>query len=91
MAAMPAGRRVAVLGLMAEIADSGAMHCAVAEHASRLGIEVVAVETDLYGTQRIDNHDDVAAFVRALPVDSTVLFKASRVVGLDHVVRLVLG
>jgi UDP-N-acetylmuramoyl-tripeptide--D-alanyl-D-alanine ligase len=91
MAAMPAGRRVAVLGLMAEIADSGAMHRAVAEHASRLGIEVVAVETDLYGTQRIDNHDDVAAFVRALPVDSTVLFKASRVVGLDHVVRLVLG
>lgn len=88
MAAMPAGRRVAVLGTMAEIADSPAMHRAVAQHAARLGIDVVAVGTDLYGAKRIDNHDDVVAMVRALPAESAVLFKASRVVGLDRLVQL---
>jgi UDP-N-acetylmuramoyl-tripeptide--D-alanyl-D-alanine ligase len=91
MAAMPARRRVAVLGEMAEIADADAMHRAVVAHATSLGIEVVAVGTDLYGVRRIDDREEVAAFVKALPTDSVALFKASRVVGLDHVVRLVLG
>ncbi len=44
LAAMPARRRVAVLGLMAEIEDPSAGHRLVAEHAARLGIEVMAVE-----------------------------------------------
>jgi UDP-N-acetylmuramoyl-tripeptide--D-alanyl-D-alanine ligase len=87
VAAMPAARRVAVLGLMAEIAEPEAMHRAVAEHAARLGIEVIAVGTDLYGTRRIDAHDEVVAVVEALPSDSAVLFKASRLVGLDRIVR----
>jgi UDP-N-acetylmuramoyl-tripeptide--D-alanyl-D-alanine ligase len=87
VAAMPAARRVAVLGLMAEIAEPEAMHRAVAEHAARLDIEVIAVGTDLYGTRRIDAHDEVVAVVRALPSGSAVLFKASRVVGLDRLVR----
>lgn len=91
MAAMPAERRVAVLGLMAEIADPEAMHRLVADHAARLGIDIVAVGTDLYGARRMDDRDEVAALVRELPADALVLFKASRVVGLDHVVRLVLG
>ena len=91
MASMPAGRRVAVLGLMAEIADAEAMHRAVSAHAAKLGIDVVAVGTDLYGAQRIDDHDEVAATVKALPAESVVLFKASRVVGLDRIVRVLLA
>lgn len=87
VAAMPAARRVAVLGLMAEIAESEAMHRAVAEYAARLDIEIIAVGTDSYGTRRIDAHDEVAAVVKGLPSDSVVLFKASRVVGLDRIVR----
>lgn len=87
MAAVPALRRVAVLGEMAEIADADAMHRAVAAHATSLGIEVVAVGTDLYGVRRIDDREEVATFVRALPTDSVALFKASRVVGLDRIVQ----
>ena len=47
LAAMPARRRVAVLGLMAEIEDPPAGHRLVAAHAARLGIEVMAVAVDL--------------------------------------------
>ena len=91
MASMPAGRRIAVLGLMAEIADSEAMHRAVATHAAKLGIDVVAVGTDLYGARRADDHDEVATMVKSLPADSVVLFKASRVVGLDRIVRVLMA
>lgn len=91
VASMPAGRRIAVLGLMAEIADSEAMHRAVAAHAAKLGIDVVAVGADLYGAQRIDDHDEVATMVKLLPADSVVLFKASRIVGLDRIVRALLA
>ena len=91
LVAMPAVRRVAVLGLMAEIDEPEQMHRSVATHAARLGVEVVAVGTDLYGAPRLDEHDEVVSYVRGLPADSVILFKASRVVGLDHVVRLILG
>jgi UDP-N-acetylmuramoyl-tripeptide--D-alanyl-D-alanine ligase len=91
MAAMPARRHVAVLGEMAEIADADAMHRAVAAHATSLGIEVFAVGTDLYGVRRIDDREEVAAFVKALPTDSVALFKASRVVGLEQIVGRLLG
>ena len=77
--------------VMAEIADERAMHLAVASHAAELGIDLVAVGTDLYGGRRVDDPADVVALVQKLPAGSTVLFKASRVVGLDHVVRLILG
>ena len=86
MASMPGKRRVAVLGLMAEIADEAAMHRAVASHAAKLGIDVVSVGTDLYGGRRLDDQADVVAMVRNLPGGSVVLFKASRVVGLDRIV-----
>ena len=46
---------------------------------------------DDYTMIPLDDPAEVAAMVRNLPAGSTVLFKASRVVGLDHVVRLILG
>ena len=55
LAAMPARRRVAVLGLMAEIDDPPAGHRLVAAHAARLGIEVVAVAVDLYGVTPVED------------------------------------
>ena len=91
LATLQASRRVAVLGLMAEIDEPERRHADVARRAAELGIEVVAVGTDLYGARRIDDHADVVSFVKALPADSAALFKASRVVGLDHVVRHIIG
>jgi UDP-N-acetylmuramoyl-tripeptide--D-alanyl-D-alanine ligase len=42
-------RKVAVLGQMAEVTDAVTAHRNVAEFAMRAGIEIVALETDLYG------------------------------------------
>jgi UDP-N-acetylmuramoyl-tripeptide--D-alanyl-D-alanine ligase len=89
LAAMPARRRVAVLGLMAEIDDPPAGHRLVAAHAARLGIEVVAVAVDLYGVTPVENP------IRALgplgPGD-VVLVKGSLVAGLQPVAeRLTAG
>jgi UDP-N-acetylmuramoyl-tripeptide--D-alanyl-D-alanine ligase len=82
LAAVPARRRVAVLGLMAEIDDPSAGHRLVAAHAARLGIEVIAVDVDLYGVTPVENP------IRALgplgPGD-VVLVKGSLVAGLQPV------
>lgn len=83
LASLPAARRVAVLGPMAELGESGpAEHLAVAEFAAGLGVEVVAVGTADYGIVPVD--DPVAALG---PIDEgvAVLVKASRAGGLETV------
>lgn len=87
LAAVPATRRVAVLGLMAELAEPAASHRLVAERAGALSIEIVAVGTDLYGVPAVDV-DVVADVVRALGLDAGValLVKGSRVARLEKVV-----
>jgi len=91
MAAVPAPRRLAVLGAMAEIENSESQHRSVIHHADTLGIDVVAYGTDLYGARRVDGPAAVVDLVKALPEGSVVLFKASRVVGLDRIVGLLLA
>jgi UDP-N-acetylmuramoyl-tripeptide--D-alanyl-D-alanine ligase len=84
LAAMPARRRVAVLGLMAEIEDAPACHRLVAAHAARLGIEVMAVAVDLYGTAPVEEP------IRALgPLGrgDVVLVKGSLVAGLQPIAQ----
>ncbi len=80
--AMPAGRRIAVVGLMAELDEPAEAHREVADRAAEHGIELIAVGTDLYGVE--PTADPVAA-VGALGSDVAVLVKASRVAGLDRV------
>lgn len=81
LVAVPAARRVAVVGLMAELDDAASAHRAVAAHATALGIELVAVGTDLYGVP--PSPDPVAALV-PLDAGTAVLVKASRVAALDR-------
>jgi UDP-N-acetylmuramoyl-tripeptide--D-alanyl-D-alanine ligase len=80
LAELPVRRKVAVLGTMAELGDDTAEeHEAVARLASELGIELIAVGTDLYGVapvQRVEIPD-------AGP-DMAILVKGSRVVGLER-------
>jgi UDP-N-acetylmuramoyl-tripeptide--D-alanyl-D-alanine ligase len=84
LAALPVeGRRVAVLGLMAELDDDGpARHRAMAVHARGLGIEVVAVGTDDYG---VAPTADLSALLATLNGADAVLVKGSRVAGLEKV------
>ncbi|MGH9132818.1 MAG: UDP-N-acetylmuramoyl-tripeptide--D-alanyl-D-alanine ligase, partial [Ilumatobacteraceae bacterium] len=88
LAAVRAERRVAVLGVMAELEDPKAAHAEVAEVARQLGIEVVAVGTDLYGVPA--TADPVGALGRLSNGDA-VLVKASRVGGLEWLAAELLG
>lgn len=82
VAEMRADRRVAILGLMGELDDPLAGHLRVADDARRLGIELIAVGTDLYGTEPVD--DPIAALGPIGPGD-VVLVKASRVAALESI------
>jgi UDP-N-acetylmuramoyl-tripeptide--D-alanyl-D-alanine ligase len=88
LADLPATRRIAVLGLMAEISDAAAEHRAIVEYAHGHGIDVVAVGTDLYG---LPVTDDPVRAVGSLAGGDAVLVKGSRVVGLERVAALLLG
>lgn len=83
LAASEATRRIAILGPMAELDDPAAAHAGVALYASGLGIEIIAVGTDAYGVEPVD--DPVARAGELGPGD-VVLVKASRAAGLERVV-----
>ncbi|MEJ7846102.1 MAG: UDP-N-acetylmuramoyl-tripeptide--D-alanyl-D-alanine ligase [Acidimicrobiales bacterium] len=92
LAALPARRRVAVLGVMAELGPSAAAdHDAVAGLARQLGVAVVAVGTDAYGVAPVDGVDAVVAALGTLGDGDAVLVKASRVAGLEHVAAALLA
>jgi UDP-N-acetylmuramoyl-tripeptide--D-alanyl-D-alanine ligase len=86
------GRRVAVLGAMAELGeDSHAAHREVAERAARLGVEVVAVGTHAYGTAPVADHAEAVARLGVLVEGDAVLVKASRIVGLEQLADQLAG
>jgi UDP-N-acetylmuramoyl-tripeptide--D-alanyl-D-alanine ligase len=84
LAAMHADRRVAVVGLMAEIDDPAPAHREIAALADELGIELVPVGTPLYG---VDPVDDPIETIGDLGPGAVVLVKASRAAGLERVVE----
>ncbi len=81
LASLAGDRRVALLGLMAEISDPVAEHRAVAEHARGLGVELVAVGTELYG---VAPAADPLGVVAAAGPGTAILVKASRAAGLER-------
>ncbi|MBI2708491.1 MAG: UDP-N-acetylmuramoyl-tripeptide--D-alanyl-D-alanine ligase [Actinobacteria bacterium] len=92
--ALPARRRIAVLGTMAELGDGGpAEHRAIAEEAAAAGVHVIAVAEPAYG---VTGRDAVGGWeaahdrLRDLDVGAgdAVLVKASRVAGLDRLVAV---
>jgi UDP-N-acetylmuramoyl-tripeptide--D-alanyl-D-alanine ligase len=93
LAGLDARRRVAVLGLMAELGDLGpAAHRRLAARAAELGIEVVAVGTDLYGAAPVAGPAEAAAALAELGLGrgDAVLIKGSRMAGLEQVARSLL-
>jgi UDP-N-acetylmuramoyl-tripeptide--D-alanyl-D-alanine ligase len=84
LARVDARRRVAVLGLMAELDDPDGAHREIAEHASQLGIELVAVGTDRYGCAAVAP-ECVADLVGPVEPGVAVLVKASRAAQLETV------
>jgi UDP-N-acetylmuramoyl-tripeptide--D-alanyl-D-alanine ligase len=88
LAALAADRRVALLGLMAELGEATeGEHRRLAALAEELGIEVVGYETDLYGAARVDGVDAAVALLRGVGPGDAVLVKGSRVARLEDIVR----
>ena len=87
LAVVGTGRKVALLGLMAELgSETGAEHRRAAALASELGIEVVGYQTDLYGPARVDGTAEAVTLLGALGPGDAVLVKGSRVARLEDVV-----
>ena len=91
LASLEADHRVAVLGVMAEIDQPETRHLDVAKEAERLGIELVAYNTPLYGVSSLATYEAVAEFLEHQKVRTAMLVKGSRVAGLDAVTRLLIG
>jgi UDP-N-acetylmuramoyl-tripeptide--D-alanyl-D-alanine ligase len=88
LVALPADRRVAIVGVMAEISDPEAEHVAIAAYAHERGIELIVTGTDLYGIAAVA--DPVAALGH-IGAGTAVLVKGSRVAGLERVARVLVG
>lgn len=88
LAGLRASRRIAVLGLMAELDDEVAAHRRISDLAARLDVEVIAVGTDSYGVPAT-TIDDAVTQILDLDETAAVLVKGSRVAGLDRLVERV--
>ncbi len=88
LARIPAGRRVAILGVMAELDDAVSGHADIAALANELDIDLIAVGTDLYGMQPTD---DPLGALGVIGAGDAVLVKASRVGGLERIADALLA
>ncbi len=93
LAALPAERRIAVLGTMAELGDfEAAEHAAIGSLTGKLGVEVIAVDAPGYASGggmviEAEGIDEALAALRdlgGLSVGDAVLVKGSRVAGLER-------
>ncbi len=87
LAALPARRRLAFLGTMAELGErSAADHRDIAALAAELGVQVVAVGEPAYGVEVVPDVDAAAGRAAELGVGDgdAVLVKASRVARLER-------
>ena len=84
LASLPARRHVAVVGLMAELGDTAPEeHRRIAALAGELGVELVAVGTDLYGMEPVADTEAAIQALGQLGEGDAVLVKGSRVAGLE--------
>jgi len=90
VAETPAKKRYAVLGVMAEVLHSDRAHRDIAELSSQLGVELLALETDLYGTTAL-SLTEIASTLIGLDSNAVVLVKGSRIAATERVVQALLG
>jgi UDP-N-acetylmuramoyl-tripeptide--D-alanyl-D-alanine ligase len=88
LAILPAGHRIALLGVMAELGkETVDQHVRMTTLANELDIEVVGYQTALYGPTQVMTVEDAVALVSRMTSDDALLVKGSRVARLEEVVR----
>lgn len=87
VASVQARRRIAVLGVMAEVDDVSGAHADVAAVCKSMNIELLALETDMYGTSGLSVNEVISRLAQ-LDESVVVLVKGSRVAETERVVRL---
>lgn len=89
LAALSHERKVAVVGYMGELGPSeGDDHRQIASEIEAAGIEMIAVGTNLYGSDPVD---DPASMLTELDPSTAVLIKGSRSAGLEKVAEQLLA
>jgi len=92
LAALPARRRVAVLGVMAELGErEAAEHAAIGQRAHELGIRVIAVAAPAYGGEDVATVEAALALLGPLDDGDAILVKGSRVAGLEGLAAALLA
>ena len=86
LAALPARRRTAFVGVMAELKDPEIAHRAIAALARRHDITLVSVDTNLYGDESITLQAAIGR-VSEFGEGDAVLVKGSRIAGLERLVQ----
>ena len=89
LAQIPADRKVAVLGIMAEIENADKAHADIARLARANNIEIIAVGTSGYGSTPL-TIDQVIEQLNHCDSSAAILVKGSRVAALERVVDAVI-
>ena len=89
LAQIPADRKVAVLGVMAEIENPDKAHADIAQLARANNIEIIAVGTSGYGSTPL-TIDQVIEQLNHCDSSAAILVKGSRVAALERVVDAVI-
>jgi UDP-N-acetylmuramoyl-tripeptide--D-alanyl-D-alanine ligase len=88
IAVLPAERKLALLGVMAELgSETEPEHRRATQLADELGVEVIGYQTALYGRAVVSTADDAVALLRTLGPGDAALVKGSRVARLEDVVQ----
>ncbi len=94
LSAVDAERRIAILGVMAELGESAeADHLSIIERARTAGIETIAVDAPLYGpeTTHVGDIASAVGLVGELGHNVAVLVKGSRVAGLERLTEYLMA
>jgi len=92
LAALPARRRIAVLGVMAELGPFEAEeHAAIGALAAELGVRVISVAAPAYGAEDAPHLDAALALLGAVGDGDAILVKGSRVAGLERLAAALLA
>jgi UDP-N-acetylmuramoyl-tripeptide--D-alanyl-D-alanine ligase len=89
LAQISATRKVAVLGIMAEIENPESAYAKIAQMAQAGSIEIIAVGTDGYGSPAV-SIDEAIEQLNQCDSSVAILVKGSRVAALERVVDAVI-